>query len=316
MISLRRILQFAVPIAVSVGILGLLLARDDIDLLGVLGSIQPSVAQVLIPAFLVFVCVSLLIEAVSLVRMAGTSREVFSFSTAARVKAASYLAYTIHYTLGVGALTVLLRRRAGLSLGDAAGVVLVIAFFDLGIALALVTFGSLLLGADTPGIRAGVGGVAVLAILGGFAFLRAPIDLGPLERLRSLSVFRAVRSARLASLAELGVLRLAFSLVFVAMIGSGLYAFGISVPPAILVVNTLIVALVAALPIAVAGIGTGNAAFVYLFRQYADPETLLACSLAVAAGMIVFRAGMGLLFAREYAREAIAAVRRGEAEGE
>lgn len=314
MTRLRRTLQWAVPIAVSVGVMALLLGRDDIDLIGVFASIKPSVARVLVPAFLVYVSVSLGIEALCLVRMSGVDRERFSYSTAARVKAASYLAYTLHYTLGVGALTVLLRRRAGLALGDAAGVVLVIAFYDLGVGLGLVTFGGLLLGTDTPGVRAGVIGLAVAAILGGFAFLRAPFDLGPLEPLRGLSVFRAVRSAPLRALVELGVLRVSFALTFVALIGSALWAFGVSVPPSTLIVSTLFVALVSALPIAVAGIGTGNAAFVYAFRNYADAQTLLACSLAVAAGMIAFRSGMGLIFAREYAREAIDAVRRGEAE--
>ncbi len=316
MSGLRKTLQWGVPGIVSVGVLALLLGRDDIDLLGVLASIRPSVAQTLVPAFLIYVTVSLLIEAFCLVRMAGVPRERFSYATAARVKAASYLAYTLHYTLGVGALTVLLRRRAGLALGDAAGVVLLIAFYDLGVALSLVTVGGLLLGADNPGVRAGVIAVAVVGIIGGFAFLRAPIDLGPLERLREISVFRAVRAAPLASLLELGVLRVIFAMTFVSLIGAALYSFGITVPLSKLIVSALLVALVSALPIAVAGIGTGNAAFVYAFRQYADPQTLLACSLAVAAAMIVFRAGMGLLFAREYAREAIDAVRRGEAEEE
>jgi hypothetical protein len=314
--GLRKTLQWGVPAIVSVGVLALLLGRDDIDLLGVFASIRPSVAQTLVPAFLTYVTVSLLIEAFCLVRMADVPSETFSYSTAARVKAASYLAYTLHYTLGVSALTVLLRRRAGLVLGDAAGVVLLIAFYDLGVALSLVTFGGLLLGADTPGLRAGVIAVAVVGILGGFTILRAPIDLGPLERLREMSVFRAVRTAPLASLFELGVMRVVFAMTFVSLIGVALYSFGITVPLPELIVSTLFVALVSALPIAVAGIGTGNAAFVYAFRQYADPQTLLACSLAVAAGMIAFRAGMGLLFAREYAREAIDAVRRGEAEDE
>lgn len=312
MSGLRKTLQWAVPIVVSVGVLALLLGRDDIDLVGVLGSIRPEVAQVLIPAFLVYVTVSLGIEAVCLVRMSGV--EDFSYATAARLKAASYLAYTLHYTLGVGALTVLLRRRAGLVLGDAAGIVLVIAFFDLGIGLAMVTFGGLLLGADTPGVRAGVIVAAVVGIGAGFGFLRAPFSMGPLERIRELSVFRAVRSASLPALVQLCALRVLFALTFVGLMGSALYAFGIEVPAARLVVSTLFVALVSALPIAVAGIGTGNAAFVYAFRDYGDAQTLLACSLAMAAGMIAFRAGMGLLFAREFAREAIEAVRRGEAD--
>ena len=67
----------------------------------------------------------------------------------------------------------------------------------------------------------------------------------------------------------------------------------------------LIVALVAAIPIAVAGLGTSQAAFLYLFESYAPPETLLAMSLVLSAGMLTLRALMGVAFAREFTREAL-----------
>ena len=66
------------------------------------------------------------------------------------------------------------------------------------------------------------------------------------------------------------------------------------------------VAVVSALPIAVAGLGTGQAAFLYVFRGVSDAETLLAVSLVLSASMIALRVSMGLLFAREFAQEVIA----------
>jgi hypothetical protein len=63
----------------------------------------------------------------------------------------------------------------------------------------------------------------------------------------------------------------------------------------------------------VAGLGTGQVAFVEVFGRYADPETLLACSLAFSTGLIVMRAAMGLLFAGEFTREAMIAARQAEA---
>jgi hypothetical protein len=70
-------------------------------------------------------------------------------------------------------------------------------------------------------------------------------------------------------------------------------------------VGILVVAVVAALPIAVAGLGPGQLAFVEVFRDLASRETLLVISLVLSAGMITLRVGMGLLFAREFAREAL-----------
>ena len=46
-----------------------------------------------------------------------------------------------------------------------------------------------------------------------------------------------------------------------------------------------------------------------MFAGYADQNTLLTCSLALWVGLILLRAGMGLGFAREFAREALAAAR-------
>ena len=68
----------------------------------------------------------------------------------------------------------------------------------------------------------------------------------------------------------------------------------------------------------VAGLGTGQVAFVSVFGRYGDDEVLLACSLAFSTGLIIMRAGMGLLFAREFTREAFVAARLsdGEAAGE
>jgi hypothetical protein len=57
----------------------------------------------------------------------------------------------------------------------------------------------------------------------------------------------------------------------------------------------------------VAGLGTGQVAFIEVFQRYAAEETLLACSLALSAGLIVLRAATGLLFAREFTREAFVA---------
>jgi hypothetical protein len=70
---------------------------------------------------------------------------------------------------------------------------------------------------------------------------------------------------------------------------------------------------VGALPIAVAGLGTVQIAIIEVFGHLADKETLLALSLVLTAGMIVLRAGMGLVMAREFTREVLEETRATEA---
>ena len=89
------------------------------------------------------------------------------------------------------------------------------------------------------------------------------------------------------------------------MASSAFVAFDVAVGPAQLIGGVMILALIGALPIAVAGIGPGQIAAVEVFRGIAPPETLLALSLVLSAGLIALRAGTGLLFAREFTREAL-----------
>jgi hypothetical protein len=45
-------------------------------------------------------------------------------------------------------------------------------------------------------------------------------------------------------------------------------------------------------------------AAVYVFAGVAPPETLIAVSLVLSAGLLALRAAMGAVFAREFMREA------------
>ena len=53
-------------------------------------------------------------------------------------------------------------------------------------------------------------------------------------------------------------------------------------------------------------------AAVVVFKDIAPDETLIALSLVLSGGLISLRAGMGVLFAREFTREALEQT-RGEA---
>ncbi len=311
MTSIPRVLKWVLPFLVSVGLLTFLLwqmgARKVVD------QLTPDVLLTLVPAMLAFGAISLMIEAICLVRLVPVSRDVFNLMTAARVKSASYLLYIVNYALGAGALTLLLRRRAGMSLSDAGGVVILLAALDLGLLLLVTAVGAAWFGAETPGILAGVIATAGVGLVGGLAVLRSSRSLGPLERIRSMTLFRAARTSAPSLLIEVGLLRLFFVFNFIALAWVSLIAFEVIVPLGDVIVNFAVVALVSALPIAVAGLGTGQAAFVYMFRHWAPEETLLACSLAFSAGLILLRAGLGFFFSQEFVREALAGARETDA---
>ncbi len=305
--TVSQIARWIVPFVVSGVFFAYVLS--GVDTAAVVDRMTARVALYFLPPLAIFLVVSLFIEAVCLVVVVSHSRPFSSLWIAARIKAASYLLGLLNYALGAGAVTLLLRRRASMSLADAAGAVFLIGLFDLGSLLLMVLVGAGLLGSEALGVQAGVVMLATGAIVAGFAVLRAPISLGPFDGLRRLTVFRAARTLPISLLLQLGALRLAFISSFILLSWSVFAAFEISLPPVNLIVNISILLLVSALPIAVAGLGTGQLVFVSLFDRWASAETLLAASLTLSFGLIVTRSIIGLLFAREFTSEALAASR-------
>jgi hypothetical protein len=304
-----RVARWALPFVVSAALLAYLLSGMDIS--AVFEHMTLGVALRFVPPLFVFLAFTLWIEAICLVLVVSWSHPFSDRFVAAKIKAASYLLGLINYALGAGALTILLRRRVGVNLADAAGSVLLISLLDLLCLVLMIMLGTGLMGASAPALQAGVVlGVGGLIALG-FAVLRARMKLGPLDRLRDLQLFSAARSVPLPLLLKLAGLRIVFVGSFVAMAWATLAAFDISIPWLPLVVNISILLLVSALPIAVAGLGTGQLVFVGLLQRWADPEALLAASLLLSFGLIITRSAMGLVFAREYASEALAAERSG-----
>jgi hypothetical protein len=299
----RWLIRRLLPAAVSIAALAALLVIVDFSAL--VEALSWEVVLFLAPALLVYGAATLALEAISITRLLGHTAGTVPAWTAARIKCASYLLGIVNYALGVAALSVLLQRRAGIRLAESASVVLLISAVDILVVTVLATSGAVVSEIEAPARLAGVLAILVVGFVGGLTLLRTPASLGPLERIRSLSFFAALRTTPLRRLGELGLLRVSFAASFITLAAVAFRAFGIAAPLSELAVGMMIVAVVAALPIAVAGLGTGNATFVLVFRHLADPETLLALSLVLSAGMISLRVGMGLVFAREFTREAL-----------
>jgi Lysylphosphatidylglycerol synthase TM region len=301
--NVPRALRALLPFAVTVGIFYAISRR--VDWLDVFAHLRPDTLVILLPALLAWAALSLGIDAVSLLR-SGAAPGPGAFVSMARLKAATYPLGLLHYALGAGGLVVLLRRRAGLALADATGIVMLLAAFDLLALLLVAALAGAWLATDEVALRAGIVVGALVAAPLGLLALRTEASLGPLEPLRRLRALRAAREIPTARLVQLLALRLLFVVTFVALGGAALAAFGIHPRLSALIVGFAQVALVAALPIAVAGLGTSQAAFLYVFRSLAPADELLACSVALSAGMIAVRVALGLAFVREFSHAPVA----------
>lgn len=297
----QKLLQRVVPVVVSIAALTYVFADFDVR---VLSELSWQIVLVMLPAVLGYGAVTLLIEAVSLMRLIDPP-ESFTSLTAAKIKSASYLLGILNYALGVAALTILLRRRAKLGLGESASVVMLISAADLVVVTAFLSVGLAFAESGDAVVRTGVVTLVGIGFFGGMLLLRTPYSLGPLERIRSLAIFDALRTTPADRLGQLLLLRAVFSVCFVAVGGASFSAFQVPVEIGRLVVGMMILAVIGALPIAVAGLGTGQIAAVYVFKDVAPPEMLITISLVLSGGLIALRAALGILFAREYTREAL-----------
>jgi hypothetical protein len=304
------LVQRLLPALVSVG--ALIWVFRGLELPALAAALSWRVVVVLAPALLVYGAVTLLLEAVAVVLLMSSRPAGFGLWTVARIKSASYLLAIVNFTLGAGALTVLLRRRAGIGLGESASIVLLIVSVDLVILMVMAAAGTTFMETGSPEVRAGLFALLVVGFVVGMTVLRMPAHLGPIERIRSLTVFEALRVTPLSRLSKLAALRVCFTSSFIALGGAAFAAFGIPIPLSDLVVGMVVVGVVGALPIAVAGLGTGQIAVVEVFGHLADKEMLLALSLVLTAGMIALRAGMGLVMAREFTREVLEETRATE----
>ena len=224
----NRILRWILPFLVSAILLVWLLSSMNVS--AVLEHFTPDVASLFIPTLLVFLIISLSIEAISLVWVVSQYHSFSSRFMAARMKAASYLLGLINYALGAGAVALLLHRRSGIPLPQAAGSVIVISLFDLGSLLLLSLFALGMREAEESVLNSSFIILATLLIFAGFGLLRASFSLGPLDRLRDLKIFEAARTLPIPLLIRLGVLRVIFVASFVLFTAGTLYAFGVSIP--------------------------------------------------------------------------------------
>lgn len=307
----RRHARTWLPFLVSAALLGWVFHR--IDARAALAYLTPAVLMGFLGPLVVFNFATLAIEAQCLHRVARASGSALPRTTAARIKAASYLLGLLNYAIGAAGLSVLLRRRTGAGLARSAGMVFLISLFDIGSVLLWVGVGAALLSGDVYGfdigLRIGLIVGLIAAIVAGFVFLRLPFSMGLLERLRELDLLRAPRHAPPALLLELGLLRLLFVGSFVALAAALFAAFGIEVGAFRLAMNVGILLVVSALPIAAGGLGTGQVVFVELFSGLAPDAQLLSASIVFSLGMILARAVVGFVFAAEFTREALEATR-------
>lgn len=228
------------------------------------------------------------------------------FREVAPVKAASYLLNVLNYSAGTASVALWLNRQRAVPFLEAAAALL---FLNVTDALVLVCFMAAAFPALDPPLSSGVGAIVLVAVgafSGHLLYWRKGIDFLVLGRLRRWPIFKSFREANLGHYLQLAAVRIPFILLFVLNHWLGLLAFGVDVPFLTVLAYVPILSFIGTIPITVAGLGTVQAATVFLFAPWAPEATLLAFSLAMTVLLTAARALLGVPVFRRVSNELIA----------
>jgi len=231
----------------------------------------------------------------------------------APIRASMYLLALINTNLGQGGVAWYLHRRAGIPLIEMLSSILFIGLMEVYQLFAFSTLGVIFYQAGSTSQRTivhllrivyAVAWLALAMLIGFFALVRRS------DRVRAWIAASPVRAfartfvqARPRDYAIVLAIKAPSFLASLIVQFLALRLYGISIPFVELVLFLPLVFLVAALPIAVAHLGTSQAAWLIFFSMNAAPAKILAYSLAAHFTFMFCNGLIGLIFLPRAARE-------------
>ena len=217
------------------------------------------------------------------------------------VRATTYILSLVNTQLGQGGIALYLHRRHQVPFWEVTGTVLFLSFVEV-YQLAFYSF----VGAVAAGEVGRVAPVSVYVVLAVYLVLHLWYFSRPRGgRLGQAPLLAAFRHARPRHYLLLLLYKTPNLLAAVTTHWLALPLFDMRVPFATLLAGLPLVFFFAALPIAAAHLGPSQAAWVYIFRDWAPEAGLVAYSLAAHLAFMLMNAAIGLVFLRRAARELV-----------
>jgi uncharacterized membrane protein YbhN (UPF0104 family) len=282
------------PWLVAIGLLGLLVRRIGGE--EILRAFAAADVGYLLLATLVCTAINFSLDAYSLSRAISWFNAPMPFTRLVPVKASAYLVGILNYNVASGGIALWIARRCRVPFLEAVSTMLFVNAVDALLLIGLMAAGLPVLREPVAAAVFTIAAVAVPGFVAQYAFWLYGERLPVLGRLWGWPIFASFRRARLSLYAKLAAMRLAFLLVFIANYWFAVQAFHLDIPPLQIIAAVPVISFVGIVPVTVMGLGTVQAATIYLFADYASEASLLALSLAVTAVMTALRALLGLPF--------------------
>jgi hypothetical protein len=236
-----------------------------------------------------------LIDAAAFAFLFGRFNSPMNFREARELRGLTYLLTPIHWSVGRAGVIARLHTTHRVPLIEAASSMVLYQTLDAILVSALCWIGLAQLPASPT--RNALEPLVALFCLALAAYLltirSSRFAIRPLEQLRALSIHRTHRLASGRDILTILSFRLAYYSVFTGLYFWGTSAFGLALPVALIVASVPIIQGIGALPISPAGLGTQQAAMLFLFSGYGADGAIVAFGLSFPLLCIVFRSLIG-----------------------
>jgi hypothetical protein len=236
-----------------------------------------------------------LIDAKAFAVLFGRFNTPLTFSQACELRGLTYLLTPIHWNVGRAAVIARMHTTHRVPLLEATSSMAFYQTLDAILVSALCWIGLVRLQASaTRDALEPLVALFCLALLAYLVIIRSSrFSVGPLERLRNSPFHRTHRLASSRDILTILSLRLAYYSVFLGLYVWGTSAFGLALPFALIVASVPIIQGIGALPISPAGLGTQQAAMLFLFSGFGPEGAIVAFGLSFPLLCIVFRSLIG-----------------------
>jgi hypothetical protein len=285
------------PWLVGAGILVYLIWRIELNPL--LNALTHADVALYIPVLITFIVLNFLADTQNMHALLKEPVGSITFHDSLIIRGASYLLMIIDYTLGMGSIVYYLKKYKNLSIFQGTGLMLFLSYTT-HISLLLMAITGSVLAVDSPSswlkqITMTCTFVLAIAIMLVILYKILP-DKGFLKKIRQ-SVFVKIFIDSPARMYIINtVYRCGFYFTFILFFYIAVKAFNMDIPFLALVAYVPVILLIISIPISAFGLGTSQAAMLFLFKDYGEPAQIMAFSLTYSASIIVLRGIIGAYY--------------------
>jgi uncharacterized membrane protein YbhN (UPF0104 family) len=296
-----RRLRRALPWALAAAILWYLFRRVPVT--DTWYAAEQARFEIFVPCALLAAACWFLLESGAFAYLFSRFNAALSWAEARSLRGLTYLLTPIHWTVGTGAIILHLRRSKGVGAVECTSSMLFYAMID-SVVLGSLALAGILLFPLAPAIEQ-IGPILFGFVAVQLALLALFMVPGPgwgwLRRIRSVRLFRTHGIATWRDVALLSLIRCAYFACFVLFFWVGGRAFQIELPLGFAIASTPLVLAAGSLPITPSGLGTQQAAMLFLFASYGSQPSILAFALAFPVAVSLARMPLGLFYIRDVA---------------